>query len=369
MAIPVTPTWCIAEDRLVITLSPQLMKTLLTRTADDAGIDAIAEVKSGLAGGEADLVGMLDPHLLLGSLCSFYELTTPLIEQAAASAGRELTLPTLPRATAMMPFVRPSVTVVRHEPDGIRLRSTTTLPLGPLTGVGGAVLNASPTSAPVMVALLLPAVQAAREAARRSQAMNNLKQVMVAMHRHAAVKPSFPAQAICDAAGRPLLSWRVAILPYLGEEALYRQFHLDEPWDSEHNRPLLARMPAVFADAGDDPAERRAGLTTLQVVTGEGTPFPDPRTGISFKDIADGMSKTLAIVEVSPDRAVPWTKPADHPFNPEQPLDGLGTPRRPDGLFLAAFFDGSVQAIMPDVDQGTFRALVTPAGGEPVMRP
>ena len=369
MAIPVTPTWCVADDRLVVALSPQLVKTLLARAANDGGVDTIPEVKSALAEGDADLVGMVDPRTLLASLCSFYELATPLAEQAAAKAGHRLTLPTLPRSTAMTPFVRPSVTVVRHEADGIRMRSSTTLPLGPLTGAGGAVLTASPSSAPVMVALLLPAVQAARDAARRAQAMNSLKQVILAMHMHHDATGAFPAQAICDAEGRPLLSWRVALLPYLGEEALYREFHLDEPWDSDHNRPLLARLPAVFADPSADAESVRAGLTTLQVMTGEGTPFAEPGVRPKFRDISDGLSRTFAVVEVSPDRAVPWSRPDDHRFDRALPLDGLGNPDRVGGLFLGAMFDGSVRSFTPNLPADTFRALVTPAGGEPVELP
>ena len=118
----------------------------------------------------------------------------------------------------------------------------------------------------ILVALLLPAVQAAREAARRTQAMNNLKQQVLAMHNYHDAKKSFPAHAICDANGKPLLSWRVQILPYLEQQALYNEFHLDEPWDSDHNKPLIARMPVVY----DDPSYNIApGKTAYLAVVGE----------------------------------------------------------------------------------------------------
>ena len=84
-------------------------------------------------------------------------------------------------------------------------------------------------------ALLLPAVQSAREAARRAQCVNNLKQIGLAMHNFHAQKNHFPAAAIVDKAGKPLLSWRVAILPYIEQESLYQQFHLDEPWDRSND--------------------------------------------------------------------------------------------------------------------------------------
>jgi hypothetical protein len=368
MAIPVTPTWCLTADRLLITLSPQLMKTLLARTDADAELGNLAEVKAAMSGSDADFVGVFDPQVILGAVCSAYEMATPLIRQATARAGHRLDLPTLPRASAMTPFVKPSVTVLRHEPDGLRMRSTTTLPLGPLAG-GGGLMGVSPASAPVLVGLLLPAVQSAREAGRRNMMQNNLKQVLMAMHMHVAARDAFPPQAICDPEGKPLLSWRVMLLPYLGEEALFKEFHLDEPWDSEHNRPLVTRMPVVFADPSADPQAVAAGLTTVQVLTGGNTLFAVPDQGVHLRDITDGMSNTLLIVEAMPDRAVPWTKPADVAFDPERPLDGIGNPRRSGGVFLGGLCDGSVHAFNPDVDPDVFKAVVTPAGGEPVQLP
>ncbi|MFM1903963.1 MAG: hypothetical protein RLZZ440_1863, partial [Planctomycetota bacterium] len=363
--LPIAPTWCLTDDRLVVTLSPQLLKTLLTRSPADESPAAIPEVARALAGGEADLVGVLDPRALLGTLCSLYELATPFARQAAAvRAGHNLSLPTLPRTSAMTPFVRPSVTVIRHEAAAIHIRNTATLPLGPLAGGGGTLLGLSPSATPVIVYLMLPAVQSAREAARRVQSMNNIKQVLLAMHNYHDVYGRFPPRAICDAAGKPLLSWRVALLPYLERQDLYDRFRLDEPWDSDHNRPLLAEIPSWLADPNADPATIQAGLTTLQVFTGPDTAFAKPDAGPKVRDITDGLSKTLAVIEVNPDQAVPWTKPADHPFDPANPLAGLGQPRRTSKVFLGGFFDGSVRPIAPDIDAEVFGDLVTPAGRE-----
>ena len=101
----------------------------------------------------------------------------------------------------------------------------------------------------------------------------------MAIHNYHDAYTHLPAQAICDAEGKPLLSWRVALLPFFGEQNLYDKFQLDEPWDSGHNRPLLARMPAWLADPNADPATIRAGLTTIQVFTGPGTAYADPVVG------------------------------------------------------------------------------------------
>jgi hypothetical protein len=103
------------------------------------------------------------------------------------------------------------------------------------------------------------------------------------------------------------------------------------------------------------------------VLSGAGTAFAAVDKAIQAGAIPDGMSRTLAIVEATPANAVPWTKPDDLAFDPDEPLAGVGNPRRPGGLFLIGFFDGSVRAIMPDeLNPEVFRALVTPAGGEAV---
>lgn len=366
LALPLSPAWCLTEDRLILTLSPQLLKTLLARADGDPSLLDVPEVKRALAAhAEADLVGVLDPQPLLAALCSLYELGSPFLRQAAAGSGLDVTLPTLPRMTALVPSARPSVTVIYHEPEAIRVRTTATLPLGPLGGGGGAILGLSPAATPVMISLLVPAVQSAREAARRAQTVNSMKQALLAMHNYHDDHGRFPSQAICDAEGKPLLSWRVALLPYLSEQNLFDEFRLDEPWNSPHNRLLVDRMPTVWADPSADPA----GFTTLQVITGAGTPFATPGDGPGLRDILDGSSKTLAILRVMPHTAVPWTKPEDHPFDPDEPLAGFGQPEPSSGGVLGGFFDGSVRALRPDIDLETFRAYVTPAGGEAIERP
>ena len=83
--------------------------------------------------------------------------------------------------------------------------------------------------------------------AHRAVSAGNLKQIALAFHNFHSTYGALPGVAIVDAKGKALLSWRVAILPFIEEDALYRQFHLDEPWDSKHNKKLLARMPKLYA--------------------------------------------------------------------------------------------------------------------------
>jgi prepilin-type processing-associated H-X9-DG protein len=212
----------------------------------------------------------------------------------------------------------------------------------------------------ILVALLLPAVQAAREAARRSQSVNNMKQIGLAMHNYHDAYKRFPARAGFDDGGKPLLSWRVQVLPFIGQQPLYEQFHLDEPWDSEHNKTLIPLMPQVYRNpsSGPDPS-----LATYVVPTGEGTIF-DGQEGTKLAEITDGTSATVMVIEVDPDAAVTWTKPDDWEYHADNPLAGLGNAHP--GGFNVLLADGSVHFISAAVDKTMFRALLTKSGGDKV---
>jgi len=212
--------------------------------------------------------------------------------------------------------------------------------------------------------LLLPAVQSAREAARRAQSQNNLHRIALAMLNYLSVKGSFPARANFDAQGKPLLSWRVHILPYIEQEALYKQFHLDEPWDSEHNHRLIAMMPSFYRNPSSRSA--RPGMASYLAVCGKGLMF-DGTAGRKPAEVTDGLSNTIVVVEADDDRAVEWTKPEDWEFDATRPLAGLGH-AHPAG-FGAAFGDGSVRFLSSSIDATLFHALLTIAGGEAVQAP
>lgn len=208
----------------------------------------------------------------------------------------------------------------------------------------------------VLAALLLPAVQSARAAARRTQSMNNVKQLVLGIHIYENQHAKLP-NSIVDKNGKPLLSWRVHLLPFLDQQALYNKFHLDEPWDSEHNKALLSQMPAVFRHPEQDPQDFR---TRYLGVAGKGTFFGE--RDLTFAKIVDGTSNTIAVVEVAPEQAVEWTRPQDWEFNPQQPARGLLQRGAPG--FLAGFADGSVRFISENVDTAALKAAFTIAGGE-----
>jgi len=235
---------------------------------------------------------------------------------------------------------------------------------GELTGqglaIGGLVTGGIGTlSICVSVALLLPAVQAAREAARRAQCSNNLKQIGLALHNFHDAQNHFPGRAIVDKDGKPLLSWRVAILPYIEQKNLYDKFKLDEPWDSPNNKKLIEEMPKTYLCPSL--ANPKPGTTTYQAITGKATVF-DGKEGLGMRDIPDGASQTLLVVESA--EAVPWTKPDDLPIDadPARPLAKPGSKHT--GGFGALFGDGSVRFLKSTLDPKILHGLMTRNGAE-----
>ncbi len=222
----------------------------------------------------------------------------------------------------------------------------------------------------------LKLVAALIAASQESESANHLRQMAISIHLFHDVNGDFPASASYSKEGKPLLSWRVHVLPFLENQGLYREFHLDEPWDSPHNKKLIERMPTIFSSPG---RALPAGNTCYMLPVGgdgayrpifgekpkrmeKGTPL-----GNSFGVIRDGTSNTLMIVEASPESAVIWTKPDDWQFDPKAPTTGLFGMRR--GKVLASFADASVHPVSRLVDDETLRRLVARDDGRVVERP
>lgn len=239
---------------------------------------------------------------------------------------------------------------------------------GRLTGKGFAVAGiAVPMTvgmiAPLMIALLLPAVQAAREAARLNMSMNNMKQISLGMLNFESSRGRFPAAGEGLEGPGAGLSWRVHLLPYLDHETLYKEFKLDEPWDSEHNKQLIARMPEIYSCPGHDDG---SGKTMYLVPTGKKAMFAGGVEGPSMAGISDGLSNTVMLIEVNPETAVEWTKPDDWDFDPSDPARDLGGARY-GGVCLIGFVDAHVERIdVKSVSPETLFALFTPNGDEPI---
>jgi len=200
------------------------------------------------------------------------------------------------------------------------------------------------------------------QAEGRQACAAKLKKIVLALHNYESVHRKFPAFANFDSNGKPLLSWRVHILPYLGQEALYKEFHLDEPWDSEHNKALIKRMPEVYRCPNAKPS--LAGKTTYLGPVGAAMMFTGDPQCIQFKDVTDGTVNTIFVVDAGDDRAVIWTKPEDLKIDAKDPMAGL-VGHHPDG-FNAVFVDGSIHFISRGVDKTILHALFTRNGGEVV---
>jgi hypothetical protein len=213
--------------------------------------------------------------------------------------------------------------------------------------------------------VLRPLLARLPRAVSRQTSTNNLRQILVAMHLYLDSHGHFPTAASYDKQGRPLLSWRVHLLPYLGEDTLYKQFHLDEPWDSPHNKKFITKMPRVFDSTGD-PRKAAAGLTTYLAPRGAATMFPG-RQGLRIADVTDGTARTIFLVDADDSRAVPWTQPQDLDFDPTDPARGLSL-RLGDG-HLVGFVDASAHVLPKSMDKSTLKALFTRNGGEVVNYP
>jgi prepilin-type processing-associated H-X9-DG protein len=220
---------------------------------------------------------------------------------------------------------------------------------------------------PILIALLLPAVQAAREAARRSQCNNNLKQIAIAMLNYHDTWNTFPPAYLADENGRPMHSWRVLILPYMEQKALYDRYNFDEPWDGPNNSQLAAMMPPPYGCASDPAAGPAGSTTSYAAITGPGTLF-DADEASSFATITDGTSNTLMVAEAA-NAGIHWMEPRDLDID-QMTLTINGSPtdissHHPGGA-QGVFADGHTNFLQAGIGAQLLRALMTKSGGEPI---
>jgi beta-lactamase regulating signal transducer with metallopeptidase domain len=270
----------------------------------------------------------------------------------------------------------------------------------------------------------VPNIDALRVNGRRAESANNIKQILLAMHNYHDTHRHFPPAVIYgrDGKGKVPHSWRVELLPYLEQDALYRAYQFDEPWDSDANKKVLAQMPAVFRDPSADPRSiksayyvmvgkanevkkdegaggagaagpARGGASSgvaqgggaappVPAVGAEGATPPAPggadegvvvdtslptafskKDGIGFGEITDGTSNTIAVVEAQ--RDIPWTKPEDIQYDPKGKGPKLGGFYE-DG-FHAGFCDGAVKFLPAYTTEESLRAYLSPAAGDPIV--
>lgn len=354
LPVPVSPAWVVTKDQFVVGLTPQLVTAHLGAASAKTSFADNEDVKAAIKRDPKLLIlTYRDPKPEIQSLYTLVNMFSPILLGQARQFGVDFNLPPLPPFSDIEPHLSPSVGTASQTAQGWQCENHGVIP---------SMSAGSPAVAAVAVALLLPAVQQAREAARRTQSKNNLKQIGLAMFNYEATYQHFPERVTLDKGGNPGLSWRVKILPFIDQAELYNQFHLDEPWDSEHNKRLIERMPPVYASP-NDPELAKQGKTRYIVLDGDGTLF-EGEEGPRIASVTDGTSNTIMAVEARSDHAVTWTEPVDLEIDEDDLLAGLESARV--GGFHALFADGSVRFISDNIDLGVLKALFTKAGGEAV---
>ena len=352
------PTVVVGKEQLVVAASSEALEKALNTSPRWKPAEAFIPLVNRLPP-EMIYMRLADPRsatpVLLASLpvvIRQINAEISLQERLAGKAGKDVYLrldpDTIPKLDELNHQLFPSSTTVTVDDNGAVLTHREAVPTVSSPAVTGALL-----------AYLLPAVRTSLDAARRAQCINNLKQIALAMHNYHAANNVFPRSASVDENGKPLLSWRVSILPYLGHQTLYSKFNFDEPWDSAHNKELLKEMPPVYSCP--DRLKPESFTTSYQVFVGKNAMFENDQD-VGIADVTDGTSNTFLVVEAK--TAAPWTKPDDLTFDPGAAPSKLGVGSAHPGGFNAAMGDGSVRFIKDTVDVKQFRSMVTRNLGE-----
>jgi hypothetical protein len=190
----------------------------------------------------------------------------------------------------------------------------------------------------------------------REEVKNNLKMIGLGFWNFESAYGHFVGDVTDPKTKKPLLSWRVHLLPYLEEDELYKQFKMDEPWDSENNKKLIEKMPKIFAPTR---VKAKPGETYYRGFGDDGL-FPRGQR-VTVAGVTDGTSNTICVIDAG--EPVIWTKPdTDIPVDPKVALPKLGA--MIDDDFYCVMCDGSIRTIKRAIDEKVLRALISRAGGE-----
>jgi hypothetical protein len=220
----------------------------------------------------------------------------------------------------------------------------------------------------ILVALLIPELGAPREAVRRYQCQTNLKQIGLALLNYESVNKCFPPAVVTGDHGKPMKSWRVAILPYMEkmeQQALYRRYDSKQPWDRPQNR-ALGNTPLEFFHCPSDPGTTANPTETNYVrIVGKDTVGGMPNEAVKISDITDGPANTILVVEVS-GLHINWEEPRDVTVEEFMEIVAKGRASFHSGGFQAVMADGSTHFICNTIDPKTLRALLLRNDGQPV---
>jgi prepilin-type processing-associated H-X9-DG protein len=376
----VEPSWCITSDQLIIGLYPQAVESALKFSqdhktpashllaekdlkflnqpfaVDDPGAKLLAMTYvDAETNFEISYPYMQVMSSLMKSMST--DLLRSLPDQTAAQVSEVLSGIQLPRARVIHRHLEPSLLAIRQTEEGIELETHQTIPS---LDIGYGV--------PLAIGALLPAVQSTRTAARRAESMNNMRQQILASLNHESAYMRFPAAYTVSKEGKKLLSWRVHVLPFIEQNKLYKQFRLDEPWDSPNNIKLVEKMPKIYRSPMSNAPE---GMTVYRGIGGaSGVLEPGQpgkgHGGASIGSITDGTSNTVYLFETSDEMAIEWTKPDDgispDSFDVKQLFGERATAN-------IAMCDGSVRSISNSTDSELLKKMMTKNGGEVINSP
>jgi hypothetical protein len=373
------PTICVDKKFVHIGLLPQAIDMALLRadgklptwkpTGDTAeGLKLLPTSMTGLS--------FSDTPMMYSRLIGQAPMLLGFVQMGMAQANPGMEFPLkaedLPPAELVAASLFPNLSVSTVDKDGAKSYSRTSLP--------GSELFISTGGASVMVALLLPAVQQAREAARRTQSKNNLKQIMLALHNYHDTFNKFPTGTMPHPMLKPdeRLSWLAMILPFVEQAPLWNRLDQKGAWNKGANEALTRTTVPFFLHP--TMLNQEPGVTNYVGLAGIGEKGPildarDPKAGAfaydkprGIRDFTDGTSNTLMVIESN--RATPWAAGGPSTIRPltQQPYiggpDGFGGVS-PGGA-NAALADGSVRFLSDKIDPTVMEALTTIGGGEVV---
>ncbi len=387
--LPIHPALCVDKHWLFIGLSPQAVESSLMRVdgklevwkpspAEQTALDAVPK--------KFQMLSLSDPRPTYTAIVTFLPFILTGIDQAMQGQGqgrpgrrsgeRMALLSELPPPDVMTRSMFPNASAWTVDELGLHGQSRESAPA--LVGSGGIAVSA------IGVALLLPAVQAAREAARRTQSRNNMKQILLALHNYNDTNFSFPAGTHPNKDLKPpkRLSWLTDILPFVEQSSVYKQIDFSKAWDDPANRTAVGTPLNLFLNPSADQSAKSAYPVTNYVglaglgPDGPTLPVTSPKAGCfaydrvtRIRDITDGLSNTAMISESSTN-AGPWAaggRPTIRALT-KQPYingpDGVGD-SHPGGC-LIGLADGSVHFFSDKVDPQLMEALMTINGGETV---
>jgi len=388
-----SPAFAVDENWLSIGLFPQTVEAFLLRVDGRlTNWEPSRTYQQAFAAlpKEFGSIAATDPRKMYRSLVGLAPMLFPALQLGMREALKQqgmddfelpISLADLPPAELVGRPLFPNVAVCTSDESGIRWTSRSSLPGFPLAGSGGG--GAVATSA-VLVALLLPAVQQAREAARRAQSKNNLKQLALALHNYHDVNTAFPSGTHENADLKPekRLSWIADVLPYLDQQNLHDDIDFEAAWDAEANRFALSNPLPVLLNPGNPNDGGNDGVTHYVGIAGLGKEGPtlevgDKKAGVfgydrvaRIRDILDGTSNTIMTSEAS-ENFGPWGqggKATVRAFTKKPYIngpDGIGGPWSSAGCNMG-FADGSVHFISEEIDPEVLEALTTISGGEVV---